>query len=86
MTKRSARIVQVIETTLEVRGTGEEWSPLRRITQYWSLAGELLAEVDPLEDGRGELITLAPSVPTSIAGDGEHNPNGCRACASDLEN
>lgn len=43
-----ARVIQVIETTLERRGTGkDESSPLRMITQYWSFDGELLAEVDP---------------------------------------
>lgn len=43
-----ARVIQVIETTLERRGTGkDENSPLRMITQYWSFDGELLAEVDP---------------------------------------
>ena len=58
MTQRTARIVRVIETTLEVRGTGDEGSPLRRITQYWSLDGQLLAEADPVQTGRGELFTL----------------------------
>lgn len=57
---RGARIVQVIETTLVVRGTGEIGNPLRMVTQYWSLDGRLLAENDPLATGRGERITLAP--------------------------
>lgn len=43
-----AKVIQVIETTLSRRGTGkDETSPIRCITQYWSLDGELLAEVDP---------------------------------------
>lgn len=42
-----AELIQVIKTTLEIRGHGTEESPMRRITQYWSLDGELLAEVDP---------------------------------------
>lgn len=43
-----ARVVQVIETRLERRGSGKDvTSPIRIITQYWSLEGELLAEVDP---------------------------------------
>ena len=43
-----ARVIQVIETTLERRGTGKDAdSPIRVITQYWSFDGDLLAEVDP---------------------------------------
>jgi hypothetical protein len=43
-----AKVIQVIETTLSRRGTGKDAaSPIRCITQYWSLDGELLAEVDP---------------------------------------
>lgn len=41
-----ARVIQVIETTLERRGDGKD-TPIRLITQYWTLDGELLAEVDP---------------------------------------
>lgn len=45
------RVIQVIETDLLIRGTGKDASsPLRGIKQYWSLDGELLAEVDPLPD------------------------------------
>ncbi len=44
----SARVIQVIETRLLRHGSGEcERSPIRIITQYWSLDGTLLAEVDP---------------------------------------
>lgn len=43
-----ARVIEVIETTLLRRWTGKDQdSPIRIITQYWSLEGELLAEVDP---------------------------------------
>jgi hypothetical protein len=43
-----ARVIQVIETTLERRGSGKDESdPLRIVRQYWSLEGELLAEDDP---------------------------------------
>lgn len=63
--ERRVRIIQVIETTLEVRGTGEAGDPFRLVTQFWSLDGRLLAENDPLVTGRGERITLAPE------GDGE---------------
>ncbi len=43
-----AKVIQVIETTLTRRGNGDSIeSPIRIITQYWSLEGKLLAEVDP---------------------------------------
>jgi len=44
-----AKVIQVIETDLERRGSGkDETCPIRIIRQYWSLDGELLAEVDPV--------------------------------------
>ena len=42
-----ARVIQVIETSLVLRGKGVDGDPIRRITQYWTLDGKLLAEVDP---------------------------------------
>lgn len=43
-----ARVIQVIVTTLTRRGEGKSLAdPMRVITQYWSMDGELLAEVDP---------------------------------------
>lgn len=45
----SARVIKVIETKIERRGSGEDMSsPIRVITQYWSEDGDLLAEVDPM--------------------------------------
>jgi hypothetical protein len=46
-----ARVIQVIETSLMRRGDGKE-IPIRIITQYWSLDGKLLAEVDPVIEAR----------------------------------
>jgi hypothetical protein len=47
----TAKVIQVIETT-EKRGSGkDESSPIRGVTQYWSLDGELLAENDPYAGG-----------------------------------
>jgi hypothetical protein len=43
----TARVIEVIETTIERRGDGVGASPIRIIKQYWSLDGQLLAEVDP---------------------------------------
>jgi len=42
----SCRVIQVIETELTKRGLGSLSDPVRNIKQYWSLDGELLAEVD----------------------------------------
>lgn len=45
-----ARIVVLIETTISRRGTGEdEIDPIRIITQYWTLDGKLVCEVDPFK-------------------------------------
>ncbi len=41
-----AKIITVIETSLATRGDGER-TPVRILTQYWTQAGELLAEKDP---------------------------------------
>lgn len=49
----SARVMMVIVTDLERRGSGKSLDdPVRRITQYWTLDGQLLAEVDPFEADR----------------------------------
>jgi hypothetical protein len=44
-----ARVVQVIETTLQRRGNGKD-DPLRVVTQYWTLDGKLIAERDPARE------------------------------------
>lgn len=44
---KGVKVMQVIRTTNLRRGDGKT-TPIRCITQYWSLDGELLAEVDPL--------------------------------------
>jgi len=44
-------VIPVIRTTLLRRGTGkDEDSPIRIITQYWLLTGDLLFEHDPFVD------------------------------------
>ena len=45
----SAKLMTVIVTDMQCRGKGVESDPSRRITQYWSMQGELLAEDDPCE-------------------------------------
>lgn len=42
-------VIQVIRTNLLRRGKGVDGDPLRVITQYWSMDGELLWEFDPAE-------------------------------------
>lgn len=44
----TARLVHLIETTIETRGSGKDDSdPIRCITQYWTLQGQLVCEIDP---------------------------------------
>lgn len=45
VTTESARVIKVIETK-STRGAGTSANPVRSVTQYWSLNGELLAEKD----------------------------------------
>lgn len=42
-----AKVIQVIEVETG-RGKGTEDDVMRRVIQYWTLDGELLAEHDPL--------------------------------------
>lgn len=45
-----AKVIQVIVTTLLRRGEGRTaGDPIRVITQYWSMDGQLLAQVDPTD-------------------------------------
>lgn len=46
-----ASVIQVIQTNILRRGKGVENDPVRVITQYWSLDGRLLAELDPYSPG-----------------------------------
>lgn len=51
----SARVIQVIQTTA-LRGTGvDEKDPCRRVIQYWSLDGKLLAERDDFSEDKNEM-------------------------------
>lgn len=51
-----ARVIQVVETDLLLRGTGKQDNPYRRIVQYYSLDGKLLAEVDPRPQPEAEVM------------------------------
>lgn len=63
-----ARIIQVIETDLLVRAE-PDGSRLRIVRQYWTLAGELLAENDPLVTGQGPLVTIVEDESKENTGD-----------------
>lgn len=45
----SAKVILVIETK-SPRGSGRDGQVSRMVTEYWSLDGEKLAEVDPCKD------------------------------------
>jgi len=47
--------IRVICTNIETRGKGVDDDPVRRITQYWTMDGYLLAEVDPYKPDAQEL-------------------------------
>lgn len=47
MSLQYAKIIEVIETDV-CRGEGTDLDPCRRVKQYWSKDGELLAEKDPV--------------------------------------
>jgi hypothetical protein len=50
----TARVIKVIETTILRRGSGTSPDdPVRVIRQYWSLDGQLIVEVDPLQAEAG---------------------------------
>lgn len=45
---KEIELIQVIKTSLKVIGAGTPRDPHRRVTQFWSIDGDLLAEVDPV--------------------------------------
>ena len=44
------QVVTLIRTTLARRGKGTKEDPMRIITQYWTMDGELEFEVDPVKE------------------------------------
>lgn len=62
--------VTLIQTSLATRGDGES-TPIRRITQWWTPTGELVAENDPCsvvvtEEQRRELTSIIGSLGLSV--------------------
>lgn len=43
---KEVELIQVIRTKITRRGAGIPADPVRIVEQYWSLTGDLLAEVD----------------------------------------
>ena len=71
----TVRVLQVIETDLVRRGDGSKDNPLRRVTQYWSTEGKLLAERDDAE----------PTHCNAIGHRFMKGDNECRHCGCRLE-
>lgn len=44
------QLLTVIATDIELRGSGTETDPLRRVEQFFSVNGDKLAEVDPCQN------------------------------------
>ena len=49
---KHARVISVIETTLTMLGEGVEGDPVRILTQYWTVDGDLLASVDKWKEAK----------------------------------
>jgi hypothetical protein len=45
---KEVMVMQIIKTTLLRRGEGTQADPIRSVTQFWNMQGELLAEHDPV--------------------------------------
>ena len=44
---KEVEVIKVVRTELLRRGEGTPKSPIRRVEQFWSFDGKLLAENDP---------------------------------------
>lgn len=51
---KSCEVIKLIRTRLLRKGKGTADDPMRIITQYWTLEGLLLWEVDALEEMRAQ--------------------------------
>jgi hypothetical protein len=66
---KDLEVIQVIKTTLLRRGSGKDASsPIRCVTQFWSMDGDLLWEVDPhpVPDGPSETILQGEELLTRL--------------------
>jgi len=75
-----ARVLQVIETDIERRGSGVAPDPVRCVRQYWTFDGVLLAEVDPTSPAPGPAQHQVGAVGFDLqVGDWVRTRNGCIA-------
>lgn len=44
---KDVQCVALIQTELLLAGTGKDGSPFRRVTQWWTMDGDLVVEKDP---------------------------------------
>lgn len=49
-------VIQVIRTRILRRGDGTPENPIRRIDQFWTFEGQLLAEDDPWKRPDGDAV------------------------------
>lgn len=69
----SAKVVPTI-ITQSVRGSGQEDSPLRVVTEYWALDGTKLSENDPLS---------VPKILNDLRAEVDNLVGNCTAIVSD---
>ena len=55
----NVKIVKFIKTELLRRGAGKENDPVRIITQYWDMDGNLVFEIDPCIEEKVKYFTKA---------------------------
>lgn len=46
---KQVEIILMVKTENAVRGEGIEGDPIRIITQYWDMEGNLVFEIDPIK-------------------------------------
>lgn len=71
----TAKLISVVECTLTTRGDGQS-TPYRIITQYFSTDGKLLAENDPCEPLKPDVVSMLTKIRDIVLrhpGNGEIN-------------
>ncbi|MCK5127949.1 MAG: carboxypeptidase [candidate division Zixibacteria bacterium] len=52
--QKDVQVIQLIRTNLLLRGAGKPGDPYRRVEQFWSDDGFLIAENDPIKEMKNE--------------------------------
>jgi len=48
---KEVEVMKVIRTTLRTKGKGvKDDKPIRTVTEYWDMEGNLLVQIDPFQD------------------------------------